>query len=55
MLKTKATDQDDPTIDPSYGKVGKQVIENTGPLDTKRMETVDEEFLNASLDFAIAD
>src|SRR5262245_36179676 len=51
VLKTKATDVDNPTVDPAYGKVGKQVIENTGPLDTKRMETVDEEFLNASLDF----
>jgi arylsulfatase A-like enzyme len=30
---------------------GTQKIENTGPLNTKRMETVDEEFLNASLDF----
>jgi arylsulfatase A-like enzyme len=30
---------------------GKQKIENTGPLTTKRMETVDEEFLKASLDF----
>jgi hypothetical protein len=40
-----------PDIDPAYGRVGKQIIENTGPLDTKRMETVDEEFLNAALDF----
>jgi arylsulfatase A-like enzyme len=30
---------------------GTQKIENTGPLTTKRMETVDEEFLEASLDF----
>jgi arylsulfatase A-like enzyme len=30
---------------------GTQRIENTGPLNTKRMETVDEEFLTASLDF----
>jgi arylsulfatase len=30
---------------------GTQKIENTGPLDTKRMETVDEEFLDASLKF----
>ena len=51
VLKSKASDHDDPTVDPSYGRVGKQVIENTGPLDTKRMETVDEEFLNAALDF----
>ena len=30
---------------------GTQKIENTGALDTKRMETIDEEFLKASLDF----
>ena len=30
---------------------GTQKIENTGPLNTKRMETVDEEFLEASLKF----
>jgi arylsulfatase len=30
---------------------GSQKIENTGPLTKKRMETVDEEFLDASLDF----
>jgi len=30
---------------------GTQKIENTGPLNTKRMETIDEEFLSASLDF----
>ena len=51
VLKCKASDRDDPTVDPAYGRVGKQVIENTGPLDTKRMETVDEEFLTAALDF----
>jgi len=30
---------------------GTQKIENTGPLNTKRMETIDEEFLHASLEF----
>lgn len=30
---------------------GTQRIENTGPLTRKRMETVDEEFLDATLDF----
>ncbi|HKT47904.1 MAG TPA: arylsulfatase [Candidatus Acidoferrales bacterium] len=30
---------------------GTQRIENTGALNTKRMETIDEEFLKASLDF----
>ena len=51
VLKCKASDRDDPTVDPAYGRVGKQVIENTGPLNTKRMETVDEEFLGAAKDF----
>ena len=51
VLKCKASDRDDPTIDPAYGKVGRQVIENTGALDTKRMETIDEEFLTAAKDF----
>jgi arylsulfatase A-like enzyme len=51
VLKCKAGDQDDPTVDPAFGRVGKQVIENTGALDTKRMETIDEEFLAAAKDF----
>ena len=51
VLKCKATDKDDTTVDPVFGKVGKQTIENTGPLTRKRMETVDEEFLAAALDF----
>jgi arylsulfatase len=51
VLMTKATDKDDPTVDPAFGRVGKQVIENTGPLDSKRMETIDEEFLAGAKDF----
>ena len=51
VLKCRATDTDDATVDPAYGRVGKQVIENTGPLDTKRMQTVDEEFIGAAIDF----
>ena len=51
VLKCKASDKDDPTEDPRFGRVGKQTIEDTGPLTKKRMETVDEEFLGASLDF----
>jgi len=51
VLKCKASDKDDTTVDPQFGKVGKQVIENTGPLTKKRMETVDEEFLGGALDF----
>lgn len=48
VLKCKATDTVDSTVDPQFGKVGKQVIENTGPLDSKRMETIDGEFLAAA-------
>jgi arylsulfatase len=51
VLRCRATDTDDPTIDPRFGRVGKQIIEDTGPLTTKRMETVDEEFIAAALDF----
>jgi arylsulfatase A-like enzyme len=51
VLKCKATDTDDPTEDPRFGRVGKQTIEDTGPLTRKRMETVDEEFLGAAKDF----
>jgi arylsulfatase len=51
VLKCKATDKDDATVDPQFGRVGKQVIENTGPLGRKRMETVDEEFLGGAKDF----
>ncbi len=50
-LRCKATDQDDPTVDPRFGRVGRQVIEDTGPITRKRMETVDDEFLAGSLDF----
>jgi arylsulfatase len=51
VLKCKASDTDDATVDPAFGRVGKQVIVNTGALDTKRMETVDGEFLAAAKDF----
>jgi arylsulfatase A-like enzyme len=51
VLKCKASDRDDPTVDPAFGRIGRQVIENTGPLDSKRMETIDEEFLAAAKDF----
>ena len=33
VLHCTATDVDDPTVDPKWGKVGKQKIEDTGPLD----------------------
>ena len=46
-----ASDQDDPTVDPRFGKVGKQKCEDTGPLTRKRMETVDEEVTAGAIKF----
>lgn len=51
VLHCWATDKDDKTVDPRFGKVGKQRIEDTGPLTKKRMETVDDEFAKAAKDF----
>ena len=51
VLKLTATDVDDPTVDPRFGKVGKQTIEDTGALTKKRMETIDDETSAAAIDF----
>ena len=53
VLRCWATDKDDPTEDMQHGRIGRQKIENTGPLDRKRMETIDEEFLTAAKDFIV--
>jgi arylsulfatase len=49
VLHTWATDVDDPTADPKFGRVGKQKIEDTGKLTRKRMETFDAEVLGETL------
>lgn len=41
VLHAFATDRDDPTVDPRFGRIGRQTIEDTGPLTTKRMEDFD--------------
>jgi arylsulfatase len=41
LIHSVATDMDDPTVDPRFGKVGKQKITDTGPLTQERMKTVD--------------
>jgi arylsulfatase len=51
VMHCYASDKDDPTVDPRFGKVGKQKCEDTGPLTRKRMETVDEEVTDAALTF----
>jgi arylsulfatase len=42
VMHSWATDTDDPTEEPRWGRVGKQKIEDTGPLTKKRMETCDD-------------
>ena len=51
VLHCWATDTDDRTDEPRWGRVGKQKIEDTGPLTKKRMETCDDEFAAAAKDF----
>jgi arylsulfatase A-like enzyme len=51
VLKCKATDKDDETVDPRFGKIGKQTIEDTGPLTKRRMETIDDETSAAAIDY----
>jgi arylsulfatase len=51
VLRSWATDKDDATVEPRWGRVGKQRIEDTGPLTRKRMETCDDEFASAAVDF----
>jgi len=51
VLRCRASDRDDATVDPRFGRVGKQTIEDTGALTKKRMETVDDETSEAAIDF----
>jgi arylsulfatase A-like enzyme len=60
IVDTKASDVDDPTEDPRWGRVGKQTIADGGPLPPHpnmdpnakfSMENVDDEIVRRSLDF----
>ncbi len=51
VLDCKASNKNDKTVDPRFGKMGKQVCEDTGPLTKKRMETVDDEIAAKAEDF----
>ena len=51
MLHCWATNTDDPTEQPRWGRIGKQRIEDAGPLYPKRMETVDDEILQHAVAF----
>jgi arylsulfatase len=58
LVHSVATDVDDPTVDPRWGKVGKQKITDEGPLPPNpmpnikyNMETVDEVIRDKGLEF----
>src|SRR5829696_501108 len=51
MVHSWATDEDDATVQPRWGKIGKQKIEDAGTLYPKRMETVDDEIRDLSFKF----
>ena len=51
MIHSWASDEDDATEHPRWGRVGKQKIEELGPLTRKRMETCDDEFVDAAQEF----
>ncbi|MGZ5875845.1 MAG: arylsulfatase [Bradyrhizobium sp.] len=51
MVHSWATDKDDPTEMPRWGKIGMQKIEDAGPLYPKRMETVDDEIRDLAINF----
>lgn len=51
MVHSWATDVDDATEMPRWGRIGKQKIEDAGTLYPKRMETVDDEIRDLALKF----
>ncbi len=51
VLHCFATNDDDPTDDPKFGRMGKQRCKDTGPLTRERMRTVDDEIVKGAEDF----
>jgi arylsulfatase len=51
VMDCKASDKDDATVDPRFGKVGKQVCKDTGPLTKARMLTIDDDIAARAVDF----
>jgi arylsulfatase A-like enzyme len=51
VIHSWATDTDDATEEGRFGRVGRQRIEDTGPLTKKRMETIDDDTVAAAKDF----
>lgn len=51
VMDCKASEKDDPTVNPRFGKVGKQICKDTGPLTRERMKTIDDDISNRAVDF----
>lgn len=51
VLDCRASETDDPTVDPRFGKIGRQTIKDTGPLTRKRMETIDDDVAGRAAEF----
>jgi arylsulfatase A-like enzyme len=51
VIRSWASEEDDDTEEPRFGRVGRQRIEDTGALTKKRMETIDDETIDAASDF----
>ncbi len=51
VVHSWASDKDDATVMPRWGKVGKQVIKDAGTLYPKRMETIDDEIRDLAFKF----
>src|SRR5450830_464946 len=49
VMDCKASDKDDTTVDQRFGKVGKQVCTDTGPLTKARMVTIDDDIANRAV------
>ncbi len=51
VIHSFASDVDDPSEDPRFGRVGKQMIEDTGPLTIERMKTIDDDVTERTIAF----
>jgi arylsulfatase A-like enzyme len=51
VISSRASDRDDPAVDPRWGRVGRQIIEDGGMLGAERQKTFDDEVLGRSLDW----
>ncbi|MGR5268889.1 sulfatase-like hydrolase/transferase [Vibrio astriarenae] len=51
VIHSLATQQHDKTVEPRFGEVGKQKIQDQGKLGKERMKRIDEEFLTFATDW----